>query len=69
MKSSGICIVHCKCGVHSVLATIPITHTHNMQSFLGGADCAANANPLAGMMKREAVDRSVLRVSWKVQEK
>ncbi|GHJ89060.1 hypothetical protein NliqN6_5462 [Naganishia liquefaciens] len=32
-----------------------------MQSFLGGTDCAANANPLAGMMKREAVDRSVLR--------
>ncbi|KAJ9091162.1 hypothetical protein QFC20_007720 [Naganishia adeliensis] len=32
-----------------------------MQSFLGGADCAANANPLSGMMKREGVDRSVLR--------
>ncbi|KAI5449872.1 Peroxisomal membrane signal receptor PTS1 [Naganishia albida] len=32
-----------------------------MQSFLGGADCAANANPLSGMLKREAVDRSVLR--------
>lgn len=39
-----------------------ILNLHTMQSFLGGADCAANANPLSGMMKREGVDRSVLRV-------
>lgn len=33
-----------------------------MQSLLGGADCGAASNPLQQMLKREGVDRSLMRV-------
>jgi hypothetical protein len=36
-----------------------------MQSFLNGADCATNANPLNQVLKREGVDNSLYRVrAW-----
>jgi hypothetical protein len=34
-----------------------------MQGLLGGADCSASSNPLNGILKREGVDRSLIRVS------
>jgi hypothetical protein len=38
--------------------------TGTMQSLISGtADCSVSANPLNGMLKRENIDRSLLRAS------